>query len=40
MPDTRFFVDDDAGARRCNGCAIEVKGAKELGPGRQLGIEA
>jgi len=40
MLDTWFFVDDDVGARRGNGCVIEVKGAKELGPGGQLGIEA
>ncbi len=32
MPDTRFLMDDDAGARQCNGCVIKVKGAKELGP--------
>jgi len=40
MLDTQFFMDDDAGARWGNGCVIEVKGAKELGPGRQPGIEA
>ena len=39
MLDTCFFADDDAGARWCNGCAIEVKGTKELDPGRQPGVE-
>ena len=29
-----FFMDDDAGARRSNRCAIEVKGSMELCPGR------
>jgi len=28
-----FCMDDDAGARRSNGCAIEVKGSMELYPG-------
>jgi hypothetical protein len=32
-------MDEDADARRGNGSAIEVKVAKELGPGGQLGIE-
>ncbi len=31
---TGFFMDDDAGARGSNGCAIEIKGTMELGPGR------
>jgi len=39
MLDTQFFMDDDASTRWYNGGAIEVKGAKELDPGRQPGVE-
>ena len=34
-----IFEEDDTGAGWCQGSSIEIKNSKQLGIGRQLGIE-
>ena len=35
-----FLMDNHMGARRGNGIAVEVKGTKDLGPSRELGVDS
>ena len=35
-----FLMDDHVGARRGNGIAVEVKGPKDFGPDRELGVDS
>jgi hypothetical protein len=36
----RLFMDDDMNTGRSNGGTIEIKVAVDLGPGREIGIDA
>ena len=40
LADGGFFMNDDARAWGCEGCACEIECALELCIGRQLGVEA